>query len=55
MSELFTEHKSVQKRILEYASQIGWIVLSQLEAEKLRYFNTSATLPSERAKKSFPF
>ncbi len=55
MSISFTEHKTVQKRILEYASQIGWNVLSQQETEKLRHFDTSATLPSERAKNSYPF
>jgi len=55
MSQSFTEHKSVQKRILEYASQIGWQVLTQSETEKLRHFDTSATLPHERVKNSYPF
>ncbi len=55
MPDSFTEHSTVQKRILEYASQIGWNVLSQQETEKLRHFDTSATLPSERAKNSYPF
>lgn len=55
MSQSFTEHKSVQKRILEYASQIGWKILTQQESEKLRHFNTSATLPQERTKNSYPF
>ncbi|HQI40800.1 MAG: restriction endonuclease subunit R [Ignavibacteriales bacterium UTCHB2] len=55
MSESFTEKKAVQKRILEYATQIGWEILSQQETEKLRHFDNSATLPSERAKNSYPF
>lgn len=55
MIAAFTEHHSVQKRILAYASQIGWQLLSQAETEKLRHFDTSATLPSERAKNSYPF
>lgn len=55
MSQSFTEHKSVQKRILEYASQIGWQVLTQSETEKLRHFDASATLPHERVKNSYPF
>lgn len=52
---MFTEHKSVQKRILEYASQIDWQILSQSETEKLRHFDTSATLLHERVKNSYPF
>ena len=44
MSESFTEKKAVQKRILEYATQIGWEILSQQETEKLRHFDNSATL-----------
>ncbi|BDQ02085.1 MAG: type I deoxyribonuclease HsdR [Ignavibacterium sp.] len=55
MSNSFTEHTTVQKRILEYASQIGWQLLSQAETEKLRHFDTSSTLPAERAKNSYPF
>ncbi len=55
MSKSFTEHSTVQKRILEYANQIGWQLLTQSEAEKLRHFDTSATLPSERTKSSYPF
>ncbi|MBI5661047.1 MAG: HsdR family type I site-specific deoxyribonuclease [Ignavibacterium album] len=51
----FTEHHSVQKRIIDYASQIGWQPLSQAETENLRHFDTSATLPSERAKNSCLF
>ena len=51
----FTEHSTVQKRILKYADEIGWKVLTQQETEKLRQFDTSATLPSERAKNSYPY
>ncbi len=31
-----TEHKSVQSRILEYATEIGWTFVSRNEAEKYR-------------------
>jgi len=55
MKNPFTEHSTVQKRILEYASQIGWHILTQQETEHRRHFDTSATLTSERAKNSFPF
>lgn len=55
MIAAFTEHHSVQKRIIDYASQIGWQPLSQAETENLRHFDTSATLPSERAKNSCLF
>lgn len=55
MSNSFTEHSTVQKRILEYTSEIGWQVLTQAETEKLRHFDNSATLPQERAKNSYPF
>nr|WP_290664916.1 HsdR family type I site-specific deoxyribonuclease [Ignavibacterium sp.] len=40
---------------MDYASQIGWQPLSQAETENLRHFDTSATLPSERAKNSYLF
>lgn len=45
-----TEHKSVQARILKYAGEIGWTVVSQQEAESRRYFDTSGASPRERAK-----
>ncbi|WP_366935380.1 HsdR family type I site-specific deoxyribonuclease [Ignavibacterium sp.] len=41
--------------MIDYASQIGWQPLSQAETENLRHFDTSATLPSERAKNSYLF
>jgi type I restriction enzyme R subunit len=55
MSQSFTEHSTVQKRILEYADKTGWKFLTQQETERLRHFDTSATLPAERAKNSYPF
>lgn len=45
-----TEHKSVQARILKYANEIGWTIVSQGEAESLRGFDTSAASPREKAK-----
>jgi len=36
-----TEHKSVQARILKYAEEIGWSVVSRSEAEKRREFNAT--------------
>jgi len=55
MNQSFTEHSTVQKRILEYSSQIGWKVLTPKETEELRCFDSTATLPAERAKNSYPF
>jgi len=55
MSQPFTEHSTVQKRILEYADEIGWQVLTKKETEGLRYFDSTATLPAEKAKSSYPF
>lgn len=45
-----TEHKSVQARILQYANEIGWTIVSRAEAEQLRGFNTNAKEIRERAK-----
>ncbi|MGJ8642220.1 MAG: type I restriction endonuclease subunit R [Luteolibacter sp.] len=44
-----TEHKTVQARILAYAQEIGWTVVSQKEAEERRGFEPEAA-PKERAK-----
>ncbi|MCO5185371.1 MAG: HsdR family type I site-specific deoxyribonuclease [Anaerolineae bacterium] len=44
-----TEHKTVQARILHYAEQIGWTVLTRSEAEALRGFGSSGTI-SARAR-----
>jgi len=52
MSKTFTEHKTVQQRILDYANKIGWEVVAQSKAEELRHFDTSASLPQERIKGS---
>ena len=50
-----TEHKSVQVRILKYASEIGWTIVSQGEAESRRGFDTSAASPREKAKNASRF
>jgi len=44
-----TEHKTVQARILKYAGEIGWTVVSQHEAEQRRGFNPNTGLKN-RAK-----
>ena len=44
-----TEHKTVQARILAYAQEIGWTLVSQAEAEKRRGFDADATTAEERA------
>ena len=58
----FTEHKTVQQRILEYAQEIGlpsgkvnWQFIPQSRAEELRHFDISASLPQERIKSSSLF
>jgi type I restriction enzyme R subunit len=48
MKKSFTEHKTVQERILEYASSIGWRLLRRKETEELRNFDDSKTLPEEQ-------
>ncbi len=50
-----SEHKSVQARILKYANEIGWTIVSQAEAELRREFDTSATSPREKAKNASRF
>jgi type I restriction enzyme R subunit len=50
-----TEHKSVQARILKYANDIGWTIVSQGEAESRRNFDTSAASPREKAKNASRF
>ncbi len=50
-----TEHKSVQSRIIEYATEIGWQYVSQSEAERRRGFDTSAVSPKEKAKNASRF
>ena len=42
------EHKSVYARILEYAEDIGWTVVSREEAEQRRGFDPDVP-PAERA------
>lgn len=43
------EYKSVQSRILKYAEDIGWLVVSRIEAETRRGFDNSKQSPRERA------
>jgi type I restriction enzyme R subunit len=43
------EHKTVQARILKYAQEIGWTVISREEAEARRGFDPSVP-PKDRAK-----
>ena len=43
------EHKTVQARILEYADDIGWTLVSRGEAERRRGFDPDVT-PKDRAK-----
>jgi type I restriction enzyme R subunit len=43
------EHKTVQARILAYAREIGWTVVSREEAERRRGFDAEGP-PAERAK-----
>jgi type I restriction enzyme R subunit len=50
-----TEHKSVQNRILQYANEIGWTIVSQSEAERRRGFDASAASPREKAKNASRF
>lgn len=50
-----TEHKSVQARILKYASEIGWTFVSQSEAESRRGFDILAESPRERARNAGRF
>jgi type I restriction enzyme R subunit len=43
------EYKTVQSRILKYADDIGWSVVSRTEAETRRGFDNSQQSPRERA------
>lgn len=43
------EHKTVQARILRYASDIGWDVVTQADSERLRGFDPSIPSPADRA------
>lgn len=43
------EYKTVQSRILKYADDIGWSIVSRTEAETLRGFDNSQLSPRERA------
>jgi type I restriction enzyme, R subunit len=47
-----SEHKSVQARILEYAQQVGWQLVTQQQAEKLRGFDTDGATHRDKALKA---
>ena len=44
-----SEHKTVQARILAYAQEIGWTIVSREEAEQRRGFDPEVP-PAERAR-----
>lgn len=44
------EHKTVQSRILKYAEEIGWTIVSRAEAEQRRGFDASAGTIGEKAR-----
>lgn len=44
------EHKTVQARILQYAHDIGWAIISRAEAEQRRGFDSSGTSSQEKAR-----
>ncbi len=50
-----TEHKSVQDRILKYANDIGWSIVSQGEAERRRGFEAAVSSQREKAKNASRF
>jgi type I restriction enzyme R subunit len=49
------EHKTVQARILQYATEIGWNFVSRPEAETRRRFNLEASIPGERSRNASLF
>lgn len=50
-----TENKSVQVRILAYAGDIGWTIVSRQDAENRRGFDPTGLTPKERAKTASRF
>ncbi|MEE4355862.1 MAG: hypothetical protein V2I97_05285 [Desulfococcaceae bacterium] len=50
MAKKPTEHKSVQARILKYADEIGWDIVTRAEAEQKRGFNPEHKDIRDRAK-----
>ena len=49
------EHKTVQARILQYAQEIGWTIVSRKVAEQRRNFDSSMDDPSEQARNASLF
>ena len=47
-----SEHKTVQARILAYAQEIGWTLVTRAEAERRRGFESDATTAEERARRA---
>ena len=50
-----TEHKTVQARILEYAEDIGWTIVSREEAERRRGFDPGAPVGEQARHRSLFF
>jgi type I restriction enzyme R subunit len=46
------EHKTVQARILAYAQEIGWTLLSRAEAEQRSGFDAEAITSEERVRQA---
>ena len=44
--------KTIQARILAYAMEIGWTVVTRPEAEQWRGFDSDASTPEERARRA---
>jgi type I restriction enzyme, R subunit len=49
------EYKTVQSRILQYAQEIGWSLVSRKEAETRRGFDLDAKMPQDRARNASLF
>ncbi len=47
---MFSEYKTVQARLLQYAQDIGWIFVPRAEAERRRGFEPAVTSPAEQAR-----
>lgn len=46
------EHKTVQRRILQYAQEVGWTFVPRADTEARRCFNQEGGTPAERAVKA---
>lgn len=50
-----SEHKTVQARILKYAQEIRWKLVSREDAERRRSFDSDGAIPEERARTASPY